>query len=306
MQGDIQSVYDSFGNQVLTYTYDAWGNVNATVNSDSLQGAVSASMAAEFIPITYRGYMYDFNTGLYYLQSRYYNPTYGRFLNADTTEILEATQGTPLGANLFAYCNNNPVNMVDYGGRSATLIVAIVLLIIGVFLSSCLLTWLDLIPDFMLEWKMTKIIRNNPKLEKLVDIWSNVDDVSGFITKYWYVYSIFLAHAKNIVDYCNNPNLDYEYPKFNELVGTGISYKNTLETASQIVKQWNYFGLGKNWTDMGPEGQFKFVHYMYAYDTLVYDRFFMYSLDYLRKWGAEEAENFFVALLEILVRNVSI
>ena len=113
LQGDILSVCDSFGNQLLTYTYDAWGNVNATVNADSLQSAVSASMAIGFVPITYRGYLYDSNTGLYYLQSRYYNPTYGRFLNADS--IMKT--GEPLGANIFAYCKNNPVNFVDYDGR---------------------------------------------------------------------------------------------------------------------------------------------------------------------------------------------
>lgn len=118
LQGDILSVCDSFGNQVLTYTYDACGNVNVTVNTDNSQSTVSAAMAIEFVPITYRGYLYDYNTGLYYLQSRYYNPTYGRFLNADATEILEATQGTPLGANLFAYCNNNPVFRVDPTGRN--------------------------------------------------------------------------------------------------------------------------------------------------------------------------------------------
>lgn len=70
-----------------------------------------------FTPITYRGYNYDINTGLYYLQTRYYNPSYGRFLNADTTEILERTKGTVLGANIFAYCNNNPVMNVDYTGE---------------------------------------------------------------------------------------------------------------------------------------------------------------------------------------------
>lgn len=78
---------------------------------------VKALVALMFTPITYRGYNYDVNTGLYYLQTRYYNPAYGRFLNADTTEILERTKGTVLGANIFAYCNNNPVMNVDYTGE---------------------------------------------------------------------------------------------------------------------------------------------------------------------------------------------
>lgn len=62
---------------------------------------------------TYRGYQYDTVSGLYYLQSRYYNPEWGRFLNAD---ICLDTESGVLGTNLFAYCDNNPVNYVDSTG----------------------------------------------------------------------------------------------------------------------------------------------------------------------------------------------
>ena len=61
-------------------------------------------------PLRYRGYVYDRETGLYYLQSRYYNPEWGRFLNADT--FVSTGQGL-LGNNMFAYCNNNPVMGCD-------------------------------------------------------------------------------------------------------------------------------------------------------------------------------------------------
>jgi len=64
----------------------------------------------------YRGYYYDKETGLYYLQSRYYDPEVGRFLNADVAEILFATQGEIFGANLFVYCENNPVMYFDPTG----------------------------------------------------------------------------------------------------------------------------------------------------------------------------------------------
>ena len=112
LQGDIVGILNGDGQKVLSYTYDAWGNVTTTI----LGGVIESIKAILYTPITYRGYMYDFQLGLYYLQSRYYNPSYGRFLNADTIEILEATQGTSLGANLFAYCNNNPVFRVDPTG----------------------------------------------------------------------------------------------------------------------------------------------------------------------------------------------
>ena len=69
--------------------------------------------------------MYDQYSGLYYLQSRYYNPTYGRFINADSIMKI----GNVLGANVFAYCNNNPVNFADYDGRDAKTIIKNVLLL---------------------------------------------------------------------------------------------------------------------------------------------------------------------------------
>ncbi len=70
--------------------------------------------------VTYRGYNYDFDTELYYLQSRFYNPYWGRFLNVDDTAILLSTTGTLHGANLYIYCDNNPVNKVDYSGFKAS------------------------------------------------------------------------------------------------------------------------------------------------------------------------------------------
>ena len=65
---------------------------------------------------TYKGYSYDFFTGLYYLQSRYYDPEVGRFINADDVDYLGAS-GKPLSYNLFAYCENNPVNNSDPSGN---------------------------------------------------------------------------------------------------------------------------------------------------------------------------------------------
>ena len=66
-------------------------------------------------PIRYRGYYYDVETGLYYLQSRYYDPQTGRFINADDTDYLGA-DGSFASYNLFAYCSNNPVMNVDPSG----------------------------------------------------------------------------------------------------------------------------------------------------------------------------------------------
>ena len=81
-------------------------------------GDINGSLASTLgviNPLRYRGYVYDTDTGLYYLNSRYYNPTWGRFINADSE--VAGIGGYAQGYNLFAYCNNNPVNMSDSDGN---------------------------------------------------------------------------------------------------------------------------------------------------------------------------------------------
>ena len=104
---------------MVKYTYDAWGNpITATGNT-----AIST-----LNPLRYRGYVYDTETCLYYLQSRYYDPETGRFINADS--MVSTGQGI-LGNNMFAYCGNNPVMRVDPNGEGwKKFIVAIVVLTI--------------------------------------------------------------------------------------------------------------------------------------------------------------------------------
>jgi len=102
LQGDILKVIDSTGTVKASYSYDAWGNI-LTATGDM----------AEINPLRYRGYYYDTETGWYYLQSRYYDPGIGRFVNADA--VLNPS--TVLGYSLFAYCVNNPTNMSDTTGN---------------------------------------------------------------------------------------------------------------------------------------------------------------------------------------------
>lgn len=113
IQGDIIAVVNESGESVLTYTYNAWGKFTQTVGAGDNN---TVELMKKFLPFAYRGYCYDYDTGLYYLQSRYYSPEIGRFINTDDTQIAIATQGTILGANLFAYCNNNPTNEIDISG----------------------------------------------------------------------------------------------------------------------------------------------------------------------------------------------
>ncbi len=106
--GDIIALYNESGTKVLSYTYDAWGNHTTTWHNSS-----GTNMYAQYNPFRYRGYYYDTDTGLYYLQSRYYNPQWGRFLNADA--YINAN-GDMIGFNMYAYCSNNPVMGYDPTG----------------------------------------------------------------------------------------------------------------------------------------------------------------------------------------------
>ena len=105
LQGDVVSVIDANGTIVASYTYEPWGKVVSATGT-----------MASINPIRYRGYYYDNETGLYYLNSRYYDPEIGRFVNADDTAYLGAN-GTIPSFNLFAYCENNPVNGYDPSGK---------------------------------------------------------------------------------------------------------------------------------------------------------------------------------------------
>ena len=106
VQGDVIGILDSTGAQVATYAYDAWGNpLPGTESQTSEIGTLN--------PLRYRSYVYDSETKLYYLQSRYYNPETGRFINADA--FASTGQGL-LGNNMFAYCTNNPIAYIDPDG----------------------------------------------------------------------------------------------------------------------------------------------------------------------------------------------
>ena len=115
IQGDVTAILDTTGTAVVEYTYDAWGNPLTTTGS-------LADTLGKLNSLRYRGYLYDAETELYYLQSRYYNPKTGRFINADS--YASTGQGL-LGNNMFAYCNNNPANYFDScGTRLVSIFVA--------------------------------------------------------------------------------------------------------------------------------------------------------------------------------------
>jgi RHS repeat-associated protein len=108
-QNDITGLIDESGTLVVQYEYDSWGKPLAITGS-------KAGSIGERNPFRYRGYYYDDETGMYYLQSRYYDPEIRRFINADDVDVLKA-QDDLYDKNLYAYCDNNPVIRKDKYGN---------------------------------------------------------------------------------------------------------------------------------------------------------------------------------------------
>lgn len=130
-QGDVVQLLHASGNVVANYTYDTWGRCTVTSGTG---GTLSATDIGNINPFRYRGYYYDTETGLYYLQSRYYDPVVGRFVNADSS--LGGNQSV-VGNNLFTYCSNNPVNYCDPDGRFV-ITGTVALLVIDIFFVSAI------------------------------------------------------------------------------------------------------------------------------------------------------------------------
>lgn len=113
--GDIVDIYNVTGTKVAHYAYDAWGN-HEVRNPDGTKNDAS-DFIGNINPFRYRGYYYDTETGFYYLQTRYYDPRTGRFINADALSYLGA-DGELHGYNLYTYCGNNPVMRADPTGTA--------------------------------------------------------------------------------------------------------------------------------------------------------------------------------------------
>ena len=116
-QNDVIFISNSDNTGVVMYQYDAWGNMTACYDTSD------DGMLSIINPYAYRGYFYEIETNTYFLKSRYYNPELCRFISADSVDVLDEDQDNVLENNLFAYCLNNPINMVDDDGELASRII---------------------------------------------------------------------------------------------------------------------------------------------------------------------------------------
>ena len=108
-QNDIIGLIDSTGKRVVSYKYDSWGKVV------SITGTLAATVGQK-TPFRYRGYYFDAESGMYYLQSRYYDPEIRRFISADNI-IVTGTSVEYQNVNLYEYCSDNPINFQDPSGH---------------------------------------------------------------------------------------------------------------------------------------------------------------------------------------------
>ena len=132
IQGDILKIFNGNGTLYAEYSYDAWGKCTVKTNVSGI---------AAINPFRYRGYYLDDETGLYYLNARYYDPEIGRFISLDSIDYLDPESIN--GLNIYAYCGNNPVMNVDPSGHIVlSLIIAAVIGAAVAALTSVISQWL--------------------------------------------------------------------------------------------------------------------------------------------------------------------
>lgn len=119
-QSDIVGIRDTNGTVVANYVYDSWGKLLSITDANGNDVSNDKTHIAYINPLRYRGYYYDSETKLYYLNYRYYDPETGRFLSTDDR--------TSDDFGLYVYCMNNPINMVDYDGHEAVTLAALTIL----------------------------------------------------------------------------------------------------------------------------------------------------------------------------------
>ena len=224
-------------------------------------------------------------------------------MNADTTDILEVTQGTTHGANLFAYCNNNPVNVVDYGGMLGvvgTIIIAIIILMIFSFIINEDDPYNKSIFTALRDYKISKVLKKYPVLSALFGFNNGLNDVLNVFNEYVEVFLLYYAHSKNIVDYGTGINSNPNYPDYNGISSSSYTYKEKCAEAYIEATEIGLITKGKLWKHLTPEEQYVFVKGMVFYDYDMWRDLTLFSTKKMGMWGTEEIASFYFGFIDIL------
>jgi len=133
--GDVTALLSTDGTQVASYYYDIWGNLQEKTESEQIRN-----------PYRYSGYQFDEETGLYYLNARYYDSSIARFITEDT---YTGQKNDPLSLNQYTYCHNDPIRYDDPTGQWAHLA-------IGAFIGGAISASVDLMTQVVVEKKSLK------------------------------------------------------------------------------------------------------------------------------------------------------
>ena len=157
-QNDVIGIIDDIGAVVARYTYDPWGKPLTVKDGNGVDIAANATHVANVNPFRYRGYFYDTETGFYYLQTRYYDPVTGRFINAEPNLYDGAFDFNSriIGFNAYAYCANNPVMYADPNGEFL-----LTALIVGAFAGAAISGAVSAVSQYVntgeIDWKVVGV-----------------------------------------------------------------------------------------------------------------------------------------------------
>ncbi len=204
-QADIIGMMDGSGNIVVKYSYDAWGNF--------LYQWTSVTNLDHINPYRYRGYRYDVETNLYYLNARYYDPSIARFISADDVSFIADDQASSI--NIYAYTLNNPVMYLDPSGEFAGAIPLLPVIAIAFVILFILALFSDEIAQFVdsaidsIESEIEKSLKKEYTVYTLVDGDGVVRYVGRVKTKNYNARMKYLEQTKGLYPGDRIDNLNY-------------------------------------------------------------------------------------------------